>query len=124
MTAEGLLCRVYLGWRKDHPGLRVGTEFLLAEHPPRPRAANVYYWYYATQLMHHYGGRRWDVWNKQLRDSLVGMQETRGSSAGSWSPRIDPRGDSAGRLYVTAMAVCTLEVYYRHAPIFRQIDLD
>lgn len=124
MTAEGLLCRVYLGWRKDHPGLRLGTQYLLLEHPPEPRNANIYYWYYATQLMHHYGGRRWETWNKQLRDSLVGLQETRGANAGSWPTRIDPRGDAAGRLYVTAMAICTLEVYYRHAPIFRQIDLD
>jgi len=25
---------------------------------------------------------------------------------------------------MTSLAVCCLEVYYRHLPIFRQIDLD
>ena len=48
--------------------------------------------------------------------------EMRGRDAGSWDPD-GPHASTGGRLYVTSLAVCTLEVYYRHAPIFRQIDL-
>jgi hypothetical protein len=28
---------------------------------------HVYYWYFATQDMHHMGGEDWDRWNKVMR---------------------------------------------------------
>jgi hypothetical protein len=58
-----------------------------------------------------------------MRDILVQTQEKRGHEAGSWHPH-GGHAHVGGRLYMTALAVCTLEVYYRHAPIFRQIALD
>ena len=58
-----------------------------------------------------------------MRDVLVNSQETRGHLAGSWSPRGDEHAGAGGRIYVTALATCTLEVYYRHLPLFRQLDL-
>lgn len=122
MTAEGLLCRIYLGWKGNDPGLVQGAAYLL-ENLPHPRKPNYYYWYYATQTMHHVGGEAWETWNLRMRDVLVQSQETRGHRAGSWAPR-GGHAPSGGRLYVTSMAVCALEVYYRHAPIFRQIKLD
>ena len=73
--------------------------------------------------MHHFGGPEWNEWNLRMRDVLVKSQETRGHAAGSWAPRGD-RADAGGRIYMTALAVCTLEVYYRHLPIFRQIELE
>jgi hypothetical protein len=123
MTAEGLLCRVYLGWSKDHPGLVRGVDYLLGEHAPTEHDPNYYYWYYATQVMHQFGGTEWETWNVKMREVLIGLQETRRHTAGSWTPRggLDRVG---GRLYCTALAVCCLEVYYRHAPIFRQIRLE
>ncbi len=122
MTAEALLCRIYLGWTKSDPPLMEGVRWLLDEHPPAADRPNVYYWYYGTQALHHVGGAEWERWNFLMRDALVSTQETRGAAAGSW----DPRGEHAaagGRLYMTSLAVCTLEVYYRHLPIFRQIDV-
>src|SRR5690606_11541433 len=50
MTAEGLLSRVYLGWKQDEPGLRRGVRELVRRHPVNTRDTNIYYWYYATQL--------------------------------------------------------------------------
>jgi hypothetical protein len=122
MTAEGLLSRMYLGWTKDDGGLGRGIAWLLDDHLPERRDPNVYYWYYATQVMHHWGGEPWSQWNRHIRDVLVITQETRGHEAGSWEPR-DPHGHQGGRLYMTALACCTLEVYYRHAPLYRKIDL-
>ncbi len=122
MTAEGLLCRIYLGWKKNQPPLREGVDWLLKKYPPAANNPNVYYWYYATQVMHHYGGRPWLVWNLKMRDVLISTQETRGHQAGSWTPR-GPLTSQGGRVYMTALAVCCLEVYYRHLPLFRQIDL-
>ena len=122
MTAEALLCRLYLGWTKDRPGLPGGVQWLADNHLPSSGNPNIYYWYYGTQLMHHYGGPEWEEWNVKMRDILVQTQETSGHAAGSWAPR-GQHAAPGGRIYVTALSVCTLEVYYRHLPIFRQIEL-
>jgi hypothetical protein len=113
---------MYLGWKRDRPALARGVTWLGDEHLPSASRPNIYYWYYATQVMHHHGGPQWDEWNQRLRDILVGSQETRGHLAGSWAPKGEFSGEG-GRIYMTALAVCTLEVYYRHLPIFRQIEL-
>ena len=123
MTAEALLSRVYLGWGHDQYGLREGVDYLVSDHAPSMNEPNIYYWYYATQLMHHYGGKPWTAWNKRMSDILTRTQLPRGKHAGSWEPR-GPYSGSGGRLYVTALSICTLEVYYRHLPLFRPIELD
>jgi hypothetical protein len=123
MTAAGQLCRIYLGWKRSHPALTAGIHQLLDQEPPSRKDPDIYYWYYATQTMHHYGGREWREWNLQMRDVLVETQETRGHEAGSWTPD-GPLTTQGGRIYMTSLAVCCLEVYYRHLPIFRQIELD
>jgi hypothetical protein len=123
MTAEGLLCRMYLGWTKDRSGLIDGVRYLVEDNLPRDSNPNIYYWYYGTQVMHHYGGEEWETWNVQMRDILCSSQETSGHPAGSWQPRGDHAG-AGGRIYMTSLALCTLEVYYRHLPVFRQIELE
>ena len=122
MTAEALLCRMYMGWKRNEPAMQDGLDYLIDRHPPRANDFNIYYWYYGTQAFHHAGGRAWKKWNKRVRDILVQTQRTSGHRAGSWDPD-GPHASVGGRLYVTALATCTLEVYYRHAPIFRQINL-
>ncbi len=122
MTAEGLLCRVYLGWKRTNPALGEGVAWMLDHNPPATNRPNIYYWYYGTQTLHHFGGDAWNRWNLKMRDILIGMQEKRGHRAGSWAPR-GPLSSQGGRIYVTSLAICCLEVYYRHLPLFRQIDL-
>ncbi|MCA9105828.1 MAG: terpene cyclase/mutase family protein [Planctomycetales bacterium] len=119
-TAVGLLCRMYMGWEHDHPGIVKGVEFLSNRGPSGPEGGQVdmYYNYYATQVMRHYGGTEWEKWNGQLRDWLVNQQEKEGNMEGSW---FFPHAWSGrgGRLYCTAMGCMILEVYYRHMPIYR-----
>ncbi len=127
MIAEGLLCREYLGWPADHPGLVEGSKHLL-KHLPKASKPNIYYWYYATQTMHHLGGEEWETWNTAARDTLIELQSDKGHEAGSWDPvggAINGGHDvhAGGRLYMTSLAICTLEVYYRHLPIYRRIEL-
>jgi hypothetical protein len=122
MTAEALLCRQFSGWPADHSGLVAGCRWLLDESPPSDKNFNMYYLYYATQVMHHMGGEYFARWNPRMRDLLVKTQETRGHEAGSWRPR-GFHDTAGGRLYMTALAVCTLEVYYRHLPLYRQSAL-
>ena len=72
--------------------------------------------------MHHVGGDAWAEWNARMRPLLVESQVTHGHAAGSWNPvgRGNEGGhaDRGGRLYMTALAVCILEVYYRHLPLY------
>lgn len=124
MTAEAILCRMYLGWKKDDPRLSSAIQWLIQDHLPSARDPNLYYWYYGTQVMHHYGGKPWETWNNKMRELLISAQETRGSYPGSWDPSEYEWGSKGGRIYTTSLAVCTLEVYYRHLPIFKQIELD
>jgi hypothetical protein len=117
-TACGLLCRMYMGWPKDHPGLKAGIEFL-AQKGPDP--VNMYFNYYATQVLKQYGGEYWEPWNQKMRDQLVATQESKGHSLGSWVLEDRSAGDplgAGGRLYVTCMATMILEVYYRYMPIY------
>ncbi|MBI1900349.1 MAG: terpene cyclase/mutase family protein [Planctomycetia bacterium] len=120
MTAEALLCRQYTGWPANHVGLTTGCDWLLKEHSPNKGSGDVYYYYYATQVMHHIGGERWKKWNDEMRDLIVKSQSTEGHEAGSWDPRGGHSG-SGGRLYQTALSICILEVYYRHMPLYRTV---
>ena len=55
-----------------------------------------------------------------MRDRLVNTQIKEGKEKGSWLFRDseDPSADS--RLYCTALAAMTLEVYYRYLPIYQK----
>ncbi len=120
-TAVGLLCRMYLGWKKDHPGLDRGVTRLAKMGPSK----DLYFDYYATQVIHHVEGERWVAWNAKMRDMLVNSQVKSGHSAGSWYDGVEGgHGASAGRLYCTALATMILEVYYRHLPIYGAQSID
>ncbi len=113
-TAAGLLCRMYLGWKHDEPALKAGVQYLDRMGPTE----NMYFNYYATQVMRHYDGEFWETWNKKMRDPLVTSQDKKGHAKGSWYFSRDPWSDKGGRLYCTSMAAMILEVYYRHLPIY------
>ncbi len=115
-TAVGLLCRMYLGWGRDRPALYQGVAFL---DKWGPSETNIYYDYYATQVMHFWEGPEWEKWNRRMRDHLIAAQANSGHESGSWHFP-DQYGDTGGRLYTTAMSLLILEVYYRHMPLFEQ----
>ncbi len=117
-TAIGLLCRMYLGW-DNRQALFDGVDYLSTTGPD---PHNMYYNYYATQVLHHWGGNRWEKWNTEMRDQLISTQATTGHSQGSWSPNICrwAKGSSGGgRHYATCLGILTLEVYYRHLPLYQ-----
>ncbi len=114
-TAVGLLCRMYLGWNREHPGLVAGVKKLDDWGPSK---TDLYYNYYATQVMMHYGGQPWERWNGKQRDYLIETQSKVGHQAGSWH-FADKHSDRGGRLLNTALATLTLEVYYRYAPLYQ-----
>jgi hypothetical protein len=119
-TAVGLLCRMYTGWRRDNPAIYAGVSHV---REWGLSLDNIYYNYYATQLMYHFGGGDWDDWNRKMRDHLVRNQSHAGHSSGSWyfSGGYGKRG---GRLYNTAMAIMILEVYYRYMPLYTEASVE
>ncbi len=126
MTSVGLLCRMYMGWKHDHPALRKGIEYLAKRGPEIGDSTNMYYNYYAAQVLRQYGGDDWTEWNKLMRDYLVKTQSREDVTKGSWyfNGGADYGPEAGGRIYCTAMAVMTLEVYYRFLPIYRDTAME
>jgi len=113
-TAIGLLARMYYGWARDDPRLEQGVRYLEELGPSR---TDMYFNYYAHQVMHHHEGPGWDAWNGALREHLIATQSRQGHQNGSWYFE-DPHAESGGRLYTTAMCVMLLQVYYRYLPLY------
>lgn len=90
---------------------------------PDNNARNIYYWYYATQVMHNLPGYEWDTWNRKMRRILIESQETKqGCTAGNWDPdkpTKDAWGEPGGRIMMTSLSCLTLEVYYRYLPLYK-----
>jgi hypothetical protein len=126
MTAEGMLCRQWLGWPRDDKRLLLACRWIT--QPENlvnfRRERDVYYWYYATQLCHHMEGEYWRKWNAVMRQAVPENQATKGAEAGSWDP-LKPTEDKwavlGGRLYTTCLSIYMLEVYYRHLPIYANV---
>jgi hypothetical protein len=127
MTAEALLSRQLLGWQRDYPPLVKGVGQISA-HLQSSTDRNIYYWYYATQLLHNMQNEQWERWNPKIREGLIRLQvKDEGCAHGSWDPFL-PQPDlwamRAGRLYLTSLSILTLEVYYRYLPLYRSYDDD
>jgi len=137
LTAIGLLCRYYIdGWRTENRGFAEGTKGLMRRAPSATPAwpqLDLYYYYYATQVVRFYGGDEWKTWNEGalkpggtrkggMPDWLIELQ-ARGTRAdrGSWDPQPEQWiGPNCGRLGTTCLCLLTLEVYYRHLPLFKR----
>lgn len=113
-TAVGLLCRMYEGWKPSDARITRGTASLADAGPSHD---DMYFNYYATQVLHHQRSDAWDNWNTTLRDHLTKSQSTDGHEAGSWY-FADPHTTAGGRLCDTALATMILEVYYRQQPLY------
>ena len=130
MTAVGMLCRQLLGGgyaaeiqaAADHL-LRRETQSGGAGEGRHRLVGDLYYTYYATTAMFQFGGEYWAAWNRLVRDPLANAQvsdaaDERGQPVrGSWDPRKDYWGPRGGRVYTTALALLSLEVYYRFLPV-------
>ncbi len=77
----------------------------------------MYFNYYASQMLSHYGGQPWQRWNPRMREQLIATQASSGHENGSW---FFAGGQlvTGGRVLNTALAVMTLEVYDRYLPLY------
>ena len=131
MTAVGMLEYEFIREMPDAPLVVNGAKYLADEaessfkfdrkRPKQKRkqfaaVPGDYYTYYnGTLAMFQAGGQPWKRWNDVVRDTLVDQQcdDEEGCRRGSWDPS-DRWGPQGGRVYSTALAVLTLEVYYRY----------
>ncbi|MFW6108288.1 MAG: prenyltransferase/squalene oxidase repeat-containing protein [bacterium] len=131
-TAIGMLCRLFLGG--DEETVRAAAAWLL-DHvqsdgaPGQGRGrlvGDLYFTYYATTALFQVGGEPWAAWNALFREPLVETQVTtvrgrrRRSLHGSWEPAAHAWGRRGGRVYTTAMALLSLEAYYRFLPVYHR----
>jgi hypothetical protein len=112
-SAIGLLCRLYTGWEHE-AAIDRGLATLAR---PGPAPAAVYQNFYLSQALLQRDHPAWPRWNGKNRDQLVAQQARVGHETGSWF-FADPDTAPGGRLAHTALAVLTLEVYYRLLPIY------
>jgi len=128
-TAIGMLVEQFVLDQPDSPLVVRGANYLAeraessyrqVRKPAKKRAfaaarGDYYTFYNGTLAMFQAGGEPWKRWNAVVRDSLISRQcdEDEGCRRGSWDAtgQWSPEG---GRVYSTALAVLTLEVYYRY----------
>jgi len=156
LTAVGLLCRYYIdGWGPGNGGMAEGVQGLFGTAKPgakpdepqtdRARAPKtsaqvkaapimpeLYYYYYATQVVHFFEGNEWKEWNEGpkdatgkraggMRDWLIDVQNVKEPNLyGSWEPDAGTIGSHCGRIGSTCLSLLTLEVYYRHLPLYKR----
>ncbi len=127
LSAVGLLCRQYMGWNPKNPSLAKGVDLLWTKNPPNEKDFDMYYYYYATQVVHFFDGPVWHRdWNPKMQRILLDKQLTEKNNAkagdvGSWPKDSGPHiGEQCGKLGTTALACLTLEVYYRHLPLYKR----
>ena len=133
MTAVAMLCRLLPGQSRGAPAIKRGVDILIKETPRSAEqkdrqlsTINVYYWYYGSYAMFQFGGSLWKRWNKAMLTELLSSQrreidESTGQPLdedGSWDP-IGEWGAAGGRVYSTAMAAMTRQVYYRYQRVAR-----
>jgi len=119
-SAIGLLCRMYTGWGSTQEPLQRGITNLAK---PGPHPTNIYQNFYLAQALLQLDHPVWPRWNAKNRDQIVKQQARFGHEAGSWF-FADADTAPGGRLAHTALAVLTLEVYYRLLPIYREEAVD
>ncbi|MBI1310244.1 peptidoglycan DD-metalloendopeptidase family protein [bacterium] len=115
-TAIGDLCSLYLHSTFERGDLERVARTLGAQNS---RQNDEYANYYVSLVLHQLGGEHWRKWNATCRDTLVATQKQQGHARGSWDPA-GRWGRTGGRLYSTSMNVLTLEVYYRHLPLYAE----
>ena len=90
-------------------------------------SVDYYYWYYGSLALNQFdgpdsprkGGKHWNAWNRAMVDALGSLQnvEEKSCRRGGWITP-DRWAYACGPISSTALAVLTLEVYYRYPNAF------
>lgn len=75
-----------------------------------------YFNYYAMQASFQAGGDQWASWHPKVRDFLLATQQ----QDGSFIARQEQNINGPARIYSTALAAMTLEVYMHYLPAYQR----
>jgi hypothetical protein len=119
-TGVGMMVDEFVNQDRDSELIHLASTYLAdqaeahwgKDHVQGP---DFYLWYNCTLAMFMAGGDNWKRWNDVVRNHVLSLQ-VKGTDCtrGSWDPN-DQWGGEGGRVFSTALAVLTLEVYYRFA---------
>jgi hypothetical protein len=123
-AATRLLSGILLGWPQDDPEVSAGIATVMQHLPPaEPQGLGpLTFLHRATRALHQSEAAGFDLWNQRMRDHLLRTQRRDDELAGSWDPPDEDGGNRQGRVVTTAVALLTLQVYYRHLPLVRQVE--
>lgn len=124
MTGVGCLGMIMHGDMKSHK-IKDGVRYIMksGKISYASMEADLYGWYYITQVMFLQGGGNWKKWNGWFQNEIITAQNKNGSFK-----REGPGGEidvpvngtmGAGpdaEIYRTALCTLMLEVYYRYLP--------
>ena len=119
-AAQELLLRMFLYRFDSIPDLERSVERLCKTGPTN----DSYYDYIVTQILFNYGGAAWKEWNAAMREKLINAQIQTGAEAGAWD--FSNEGLSQDTAFPsspfidTALSALTLEIYYRHKPLYHE----
>ena len=122
MTAVALTARLFMGHKRNDEDCVRQVNWLVAgdRHLAVAAAgADLYHIYYTSMAMFHIGGKHWRAWNKTFNSGVRARQVKAGPDRGSWPVAGSPYGPHGGRVYTTAMACLSLEVYVKHLPLYK-----
>lgn len=113
-TGLGALCLMFVGER-DSDEVKDAIKMIRRNWMPGSGSVDYVRWYYTGQAMFHYSRDDWNAWNNTMREVLPKMQNSKGSFTSNNAEEI-----AAGVSYNTTMAILSLEIYYRYAPIYKK----
>jgi hypothetical protein len=127
MTAVGTLCMQLLGASNDSEvkkSLDLMDAWVPSFEAKGPQGASIqYYSYYTTQCKFHAGGKRFELWNKEMKPLYLKAQKIEKSAIKDdkgrdcdigWWENADTHGDRP--VMDTCLAALQLMVYYRNLP--------
>ena len=111
MSAELLFARILLGDELSPEAVEEVSRYV-----PRQSPNDFYGSYYASLSLVQLRNEAWTKWNERTREHLVKSQRRGGGEDdGCWDTNVT-WGERGGRVYSTALACLTLQVYYRYLP--------
>jgi hypothetical protein len=113
MTAEAVASRIFLGQQLTEAEAKEACDYL--RFASKDAKADYYYWYYGSLALAQMRNEAWRDWNAQMQTTLCRLQQ----ADGSWDEKLSKYGPRGGRIYATALATLTLEVYYRYLPMLK-----
>lgn len=117
LPGVGLVSAVFMSMKNNEAMEHTLGNYILQKQLPTAWPTNLYYLYYNTFGIFQLGGEYWAKYNGAMRDLLVNNQRTEPHCFdGSWDLGTN-FAKQHGRVFSTALACLSLEVYYRYAQV-------